>query len=174
MPKVKRVIVTVGGKIGLGNFENAERAVTLEADLLKDERELDAIETLHATARIALAAQVEPLVREAIDPAWMNGEPADWIRRHIVNVPPFEYLKRLDATQAEALVQEMIDLYAKAPAVDEVAVPEETDIPFAEDGDDDWDDGDGSWDTDEDEDDWDDDEPDDEDDPVPAGMTEGV
>lgn len=62
--KVKTISVTYGRKFNLGNYESAEIAATLWADLDEAENEAERTAELYTKAKEAIREQALPLVKD--------------------------------------------------------------------------------------------------------------
>jgi hypothetical protein len=115
MAIITRISVTVGGKINLGDYQNADRSVTVEADLQAGETEMDAYRVVSETAREMLASEVRQLVENQLDAADLLGADEDTIRRRVRYAKGFSYLKSVDPEEADMLITDMVsELAAKA------------------------------------------------------------
>lgn len=127
MPKVKKIVVSASVKINLGDFDNAERGVTLEAELLSGESIEDAHTALSALATISLAYDVRQIVERQINDSWLNdmrGQAEHRIVSHVTSRPAFPYLKLLSPAMASEVIGETVRGYTSpaAPAEPEPIV----------------------------------------------------
>jgi len=122
MPDVKKITVTVGGTINLGNYSNAKLEVTVEGELGLTETVKDAYTAVSAHAHRALALEIRSIVEAELSVEWLvKGQDAEAIRRHVQLFNGFSQMDMIDHAVAMELIEETVAKYA---VVEEPEMPE--------------------------------------------------
>lgn len=149
MATIRRITVSSGATINMGNYQNLRRDVTIEAELEKGENKDDAFADLQLEADMQLAFSVTPLVEADLRPeaAYIAkaGDSAAQVRRAGYESPLFRWLNSfMPELAAEVLTEVLKDVATDTEAL-AVATPDEAaddddelldDGVFAEDDDD--------------------------------------
>ena len=139
MPEIKRIVITKGGKVNLGDYQNADRSVTVEADLLPGENEFEAFDYVSEKAREYLALEIRELVENQLSAADLLGNDAETIRHRVRYAKGFAYLHSVDPEAADILITDMVsDLASKEapePAFRKIDHEPDDDDDFGDDDD---------------------------------------
>lgn len=125
MPAIKRIVVTKGGKVNLGDYQNADRSVTVEAELLPGEDEFAAFDAVSEKAREWLALEIRELVENQLDTSGLLGADEAAIRRRMRYAKGFAYLHSVDPDEADALVADMVSELASKEAPEVIHVSDD-------------------------------------------------